>query len=174
MFKPEAFLRGVRAGAFGGKMSKQQEDGCIFLVGQWRSRPRSDQRHLAYALATAEWETDGQMQPIDDGSAERFRGRGYILRTGQPFYERISSLCSIDLVAEPERLLEPEIAAESLFNGLQAGAFTGDEISTFLNDTTVDWVGARRAAGDLHNAGAIASVARAYWVALQGASNCKG
>src|SRR5258708_5323629 len=122
MFNPEAFLRGVRAGAFGGKMSKQQETGCMSLVEQWQSRPRGDQRHLAYALATAQWETDGQMQPVDDGSAERFRGRGYILRTGQPFYERISSLCSIDLVADPERLLEPGIAAESLFGGLQAGA----------------------------------------------------
>jgi hypothetical protein len=143
-------------------------------LDHWEKKQHGCVRCLAYALATATWETRTTMQPIEvgveAGEDPRFRGRGYLPCAGQDFYRRASTLCGIDLVAQPEALLEPPVAAEVLFAGLMAGTFTGVPLTDYLGPTQVDWVGARHAVGTMDAALKTANLVRVYWVALQGAS----
>jgi putative chitinase len=52
----------------------------------------------------------GNTQP---GDGYRYRGRGLIQITGRANYQRVSAALMVDLVNEPERLGEPELAARS-------------------------------------------------------------
>jgi putative chitinase len=48
----------------------------------------------------------------DENSREgwKYRGRGYIMGTGKEFYERFGKFANIDLVSDPDLLLQPELA----------------------------------------------------------------
>lgn len=52
----------------------------------------------------------GNTQP---GDGYRYRGRGLIQITGRANYQRVSTALMVDLVNEPERLGEPDLAARS-------------------------------------------------------------
>lgn len=49
---------------------------------------------------------------ISPGDGAKFIGRGYIQITGRSNYTRYGNLIGIDLVTNPEKALEPEIAAK--------------------------------------------------------------
>lgn len=48
------------------------------------------------------------------GDGERFRGRGFLQLTGRDNYKRYGDRIGIDLVADPDRALEPTVAARLL------------------------------------------------------------
>ncbi len=79
---------------------------------------------LAYALATVEHESwfdtmeeiDGDAQADKygyDGGGE-YKGRGYVMLTGKPNYEAVGEYLGIDLVGNPDLLLDPKISADAL------------------------------------------------------------
>ena len=98
------------------------------------------------------WETGGALRPLEETAESPWRGRGFVCASGQDFYARASDLCGVDLVAEPDKLLDPTTAADVLLAGLEAGAFTGESISAYFGKDGIDWVGARRTVGDMDQA----------------------
>jgi hypothetical protein len=168
-FDGHLFLKAVQRGIFGHRpMTPEQRASCVALLERSQARGASCPRALAYALATATWETGGALRPLEETAESPFRGRGFVCASGEDFYARASDLCGVDLVAEPDKLLDPNTAADVLLAGLEAGAFTGESISSYFSAEGIDWVGARRTVGDMTQAHRIAGLARAYWVALQG------
>ena len=111
----------------------------------------------AYALATAYHETAHTMQPISEkggnayfkrmydiegnrpakarelgnlqpGDGVRFHGRGYVQLTGRANYAVAGVRLGIDLVNNPDRAKEPEIAARILIHGMVEGWFTSRKL----------------------------------------------
>ena len=167
-FDGHLFLKAVQRGIFGKPLTEAQRAGCVAFLERSQARGTRCPRALAYALATATWETGGALRPLEETTGTPFRGRGFVCASGEDFYARASDLCGVDLVSEPERLLDPGTAADVLLAGLESGAFTGESISAYFGPDGIDWVGARRTVGDMTEAHRVAGLARAYWVALQG------
>jgi putative chitinase len=74
----------------------------------------------------------------------RYRGRGLAQITGRDLYARLSELIGVDLVGNPDRALDPDIAAHVLVVGMRDGLFTGKRLSDYINASKTDYVNARR------------------------------
>jgi putative chitinase len=187
MIERQSFFDAVRVSPFSGRLTKGQVAGMEAILAEWERRGLSDLRHLAYMLATAFHETAFKMQPITEygskayfnryegrkdlgntmpGDGYRFRGRGYVQITGRRNYNLASTKLGVDLVANPERALEPTLAAAIMFVGMAEGWFTGVKLSTYFNASKTDWVNARRIINGTDKAQTIASYARSFHAAL--------
>jgi hypothetical protein len=160
-----------------------QVEGHTVLLDEWERRhSEDDRRWLAYALATAYHETGRTMQPIEEWgigagkpygepdivTGKRYYGRGYVQLTWRENYDRAGRHVGVDLVAEPERALESEIAARVLFEGMIVGLFTGKRLVDYFAADREDWRGARRIVNGLDRATRIGRYGRAYFEALGG------
>lgn len=61
-----AFFAGVRAPLFGGRLSQAQVSGMDAILDEWQASGLTDERWLAYMLATAHLETGQAMQPVEE------------------------------------------------------------------------------------------------------------
>lgn len=195
MIDRDRFFRAAREGAFGGRMNQGQVDGINSILDAWERRAEPDLRHVAYTLATTKWETAHTMQPIEErggeayyfrmydrdgerpevarmlgniapGDGVRFRGRGYVQLTGRTNYHKAGKLAGLDLVAQPELALHPDVAALLLIEGMTVGLFTGVGLGRYFNAAVTDWVNARRIINGLDKAEAIAAIGRSFYAAL--------
>lgn len=74
---------------------------------------------------------------LTPGDGARYPGRGYVQLTGKANYAKATKKLramgyDVDLVAQPERAMEPEIAAAILVAGMREGWFTGRDIDDDL------------------------------------------
>lgn len=148
----------------------------------------TDRRKLAYCLATFKWETAHTMKPIDEiggnayfkkrygpgtkvgkmlgntkpGDGALFHGRGYVQITGRNNYAKAKRLTGIDLIKNPERAKEPDLAYQIAIQGMTDGWFTGKKLSNYFFGNTADYVNARRIINGLDQADKIAEIARGY------------
>jgi putative chitinase len=81
--------------------------------------------------AQARYEGRADLGNTEPGDGYRYRGRGLIQLTGRANYARASAALSFDLIAQPEKLGEPELACRSAGwywkeHGLNAFADAGD------------------------------------------------
>lgn len=171
---------------FGKKMTQSQVDGCELIMAASADMLVS---HRAYLLATALHETAATMQPITERGprayfdryevgtrvAERlgnsqpgdgwlFRGRGFVQITGRGNYYRVGRKIGVDLVADPDAALRPDIAARILVEGCAGGWFTGRSLSLYLPG---DYVSARRVVNGTDRADLIAGYAMKFEAALK-------
>jgi len=103
---------------------------------------------LAKILATAWWESGKTMAPVEEGyylgsKAEAFQrklryypyyGRGLVQLTWQDNYRKASEVVGVDLVANPEKALEPRISVKVLFDGMERGWFTGKRLADYIDN----------------------------------------
>lgn len=84
------------------------------------------------------------------GDGYKFRGFGHVQNTGKrnakKASERLNEVFGIkvDLVANPEKRLDPFISAHSLFLGCLEGWWTGKKIDDYINGNKKDYPNARR------------------------------
>jgi putative chitinase len=97
-----------------------------------------------------------------------YRGRGYPQTTGKENYQESGELVGVDLVAAPERMLEPRIAAVTMIESMMRGLYTGKKLSDFINGAKVDYKNARAIinADVKSNGNKIAGYARGFEKAL--------
>lgn len=129
---------------------------------------------IAYVLATVEHETAGTFKPVKEAfwQSERWRqqnfryypyyGRGFVQLTWEYNYRKYSELLDIDLVEEPEKATDPDIALFILVHGFVNGIFTGKKITDYINEKETDFVNARRCINGTDKAEKIAGLARKY------------
>jgi len=152
------FFDNVRDSLFGGGLSQDQVDGCNTLL-DYAEHHGIDDRHLAYVLATTAHETAWTMQPIREQGSESYLkskpyypwiGRGYVQLTWEENYKKADQKLGLNgqLIEDPDLALDPEIAKQVIFIGMDEGWFTGQclgdhiECEDPLTDET-DWYNAR-------------------------------
>lgn len=74
---------------------------------------------------------------LTPGDGAKFAGRGFVQLTGRTNYAKATTKLQalgfdVDLVADPDRAMEPEIAATILVLGMREGWFTGRDIDDDL------------------------------------------
>ncbi|MCI0490182.1 MAG: hypothetical protein L0229_26615 [Blastocatellia bacterium] len=153
----------------------------------------TDRRQLAYCLATFKWETAHKMMPIDEfgstayfnsrygpqtkvgkvlgnrepGDGARFHGRGYVQITGRRNYAKAKALTGVDLISDPDRAKEPELAYRIAIQGMKEGWFTGKKLAQFIKDgQPPDYENARTIINGHDKAQTIADIARRFNEAL--------
>ncbi|MBL8674299.1 MAG: hypothetical protein JNL07_05370, partial [Rhodospirillales bacterium] len=163
MIDRKFFFDHVRRELFGGSLQQDQVDGLNFILDGWEAgHAGKDERWLAYCLATTHHETDRTMRPIREyasgaayegrtdlgntqpGDGVRFKGRGYVQLTGRRNYAVMGATFGVDLEADPDKALEPELAAKIMFHGMITGAFTSRKLADYFDGSTEDWREARR------------------------------
>lgn len=135
----------LRKGLFGGSLSTTQVNSLNYLVqrceGYGLTYPET-----AYVLATAYHETgyaetvngrkviNRDMLPIKERGSESYLrskryypyiGYGYVQLTWEDNFRRIGKLIGVDLLKNPEKALDKDIASEILIKGMVFGWFTG-------------------------------------------------
>lgn len=178
------FFDFLRRQIFGGKMTQAQVDGVNTLLAATEGLPLGDR---AYLLATAAHETAFEMQPIHEygpksyfgkyepttaigkrlgntrpGDGYLFRGRGYVQITGRANYLHASEKLGVDLIADPELAVRPDIAAKILVRGCTEGWFTGKKLSDYS-----DYKAMRAVVNGKDRADLIAGYAREFEAALK-------
>ena len=157
----------MRGSLFHGGITQQQVDGMDAILDAWEDNPRSDNlRHLSYPLATTAHETGFTMQPIeeygkgsgmeygklDPETGQTYYGRGYVQLTWRDNYARADKELSFtgedSCEWHAENALDPDTAAEIMFQGMEEGWFRGDEkgrqtLERYFNETTDDSYSAR-------------------------------
>lgn len=196
MIDRDRFFAAARARPFGGSLTQGQVDGLNAILDEWEARPEfTDRRWLAYMLATAKHETAHTMQPINEyggnsyffrmydpegergdfarrngntqpGDGVRFHGRGYVQLTWRSNYQKMSALVGVDLLDDPDKALDPRVAAAIMFEGMRGGVFTGVGLARYFDGDTDDPVNARRIINGLDRAHDIAAIHRDFLAAL--------
>lgn len=143
------------------------------IIDECRERGLS-RAQTAYALATTFWETNRTMKPVVEAYwlSEEWRkkhlryypwhGRGFVQLTWKANYERASSELGVNLIADPEKALDPDIATRVLVLGMIEGWFTGKKLGDYFTASKTDFVGARRIINGTDKAKAIAEIAMDY------------
>jgi len=136
-------------------LSQEQVTGMNFILREWRRRYGfgGDHRKLAYMLATTYHECAFRMVPITEYGSQAYLeakdyypyiGRGFVQLTWLDNYKKGSEVCDENLVDYPDMALIPDLAAIIMFDGMEAGWFTGKSLSEYFNDTVDDPYNARR------------------------------
>lgn len=103
------------------------------------------------------------------GDGVLFHGRGFVQITGRTNYQHMEKRYNIDLTSDAiaaDFVLNPQLAANIMFYGMETGAFTGKRFADYFNDTDEDWVNARRIINGLDRAELVAGYAGAYYAAV--------
>ncbi|MFN6963216.1 MAG: hypothetical protein ACK4S4_05545 [Pyrinomonadaceae bacterium] len=149
----------------------------------------TDRRKLAYCLATFKWETAHTFEPIDErggdayfnkrygphtrvgkmlgntqpGDGARFHGRGYVQLTGRRNYAKARALTGVDLITEPDRSKDRDLAYRIAVQGMIDGWFTGRRLEQYFKpDGTADFEGARAIINGSDQASRIADIGRRF------------
>jgi putative chitinase len=134
----------------------------------------------AYVLATALWETNRTMKPVKEAywvkNAETWRknnlrywpwyGRGYVQLTWEANYIKAGKSLGLDLITDPDVVMEPGVSAKILVRGSKQGWFTGKRLDHYITLKRSNFRGARRIINGTDKAAEIAKIAKAYDKAL--------
>jgi len=186
---------------FQGRLGVRQVEGIETILRCFEVRSSSqDLRPLAYILATAHHETGRSFQPIREwgsktyltrnydmagdrprlakangntvaGDGIRYAGRGFVQLTWRNNYRRVGEKLGIDLEDMPQLALELDVAASILVRGMQEGWFTGRRLDQYFNETTEDWINARRIVNGTDKAKPIAAYGQAFLAVLKSAGS---
>ncbi len=103
------------------------------------------------------------------GDGYRYSGKGWPQLTGRANYINFGQMLGLDLVGNPDLVLEPAIGAKVLITGMLDGLFTGKKLSDYFTATKQDATQARAIInGDVAANGAKIA---GYWKAFRQALN---
>lgn len=149
------------------------------IVGECLRQGVTDPAQIAYILATAQHESGmgqfmeefasgqayegrrdlGNTQP---GDGVRFKGRGYVQITGRRNYTLYSQLTGQDLVGNPARAADPDVALFTLVHGMTTGQFTGARLDLYVGGNRQDFFNARRTVNGTDRASLISGYAETW------------
>ena len=135
-----------------------------------------DEQKLAYIMATSEWETAHSHEPVVEAFwlSESWRrnnlryypwhGRGFVQLTWEDNYKRAQDELGLGtlLTDDPDKAMEPTIAAQIIVRGMAQGWYTGKKLSDYIGGGQADYVEARRIVNGTDKAKEIADIAEEY------------
>lgn len=143
----------------------------------------TDERQIAYVLATAEHESQnftsleeahGRKQAARRGyegneqdgygSGEEYFGRGYAHLTHWGNYQSLGEALGRgnELAEDPALAADPEVASRVLVIGMRDGLFTRRGLDDYVNEDSTDYWNARRIVNGTDRAADVAELARAW------------
>lgn len=104
-----------------------------------------------------------------------YYGRGHTQNTWYEVYDALTKAAAKtghnwDFLNSPELLLTMEPSIWATFYAMQNGMYTGRRLLVYFNDSTEDWVNARRIINSLDCADLIAGYGKAFYAAIKQAS----
>ena len=166
-----------------GNFNDHQRQGMDFLLTCFENDPdmSADVRWIAYAIATIQRETAGTYQPIaeygkgagrpygepDSLTGQTYYGRGFCQVTWKANYAEFSPITGVDLVAYPDKALDPGIAYKILSYGMVHGSFTGVGLHRYIAGDECDYFNARRIINGIDHAQEIADAAKWFETTLK-------
>ncbi len=78
----------------------------------------------------------------------------------------MSKVTEIDLLVDPSRAMEQDVAATILIEGMRLGGFTGRRLDHYFSAEKAEWVGARRIINGNDRAELVAGYGRIFHAAL--------
>lgn len=181
MKNPAAFFAAVREEGLLGTSLEQHEVGGLNAVLDACGKANWGARWTAYALATADHETNGTMKPVREAYwlSEEWRkknlryypwyGRGYVQITWERNYQKADKALGLrgSLMADKDLAMRPDIAAQIMTRGMEEGWFTGKKLIDYINNDKCDYRNARRIINGTDKADQIAGEANGYLAALR-------
>lgn len=104
-----------------------------------------------------------------DKDGKSWLGRGLPQLTHKRNYEVMSPIVGVDLVADPNRAMEPRTAVKIMFEGMERGSFTAHKLSAHINGQKTDYYNARRIINGVESAAKVATYAKQFEAALRAA-----
>ncbi|TXH15863.1 MAG: hypothetical protein E6R03_06440 [Hyphomicrobiaceae bacterium] len=102
-----------------------------------------------------------------DASGKSWLGRGDVQVTHKDNYAKASKYAGVDLVASPEKMLDPKVSVKVAVGGMVDGIFTGKALRDYLPG---DYKGARRIINGNESAAKVAGYATMFEDAIRTAS----
>lgn len=140
------FYEYVRNAPFGGRITPAQREGLDKILEYWDDQGHTDDRWLAYMLATVFHETAATMQPVEEMGGKKYLqskpyypwyGRGLVQITWEENYKKFGISRATDALKWP-------VALDIMFRGMVDGMFTGRSLGQFFNSRKNDPIGARK------------------------------
>ncbi|MBC7148197.1 MAG: hypothetical protein H5U22_02365 [Rhizobium sp.] len=103
-----------------------------------------------------------------DAEGKSWFGRGLVQITHRRNYERLSASIGVDLVGDPGRAMELDVAVRILVIGMRDGLFSGVKLADAFGRDTADWIGARRIVNGRDRAALVAGYGQAFLAAITG------
>lgn len=197
MIDNSKFFNKINSTIFNKKLNESQKQGMSSLLAEWEKRKLPDVRLLAYILATAYHETATTMQPIKEyggvayltsnydikgsnpsrarkmgntsaGDGVKYCGRGYVQLTWKSNYARFSKEIGIDIVSDPDKAMQDDVASKICMTGLLDArcSFTGVVLTKYINLKSTDYINARRTVNGTDKASMISNYAVQFHGAL--------
>jgi len=154
----EAFFSKFRA--FYGPLTSEQVTGLNYLIANFEVDTESAytnltvwQRQISYLLATTKHEVANRYTPITEYGSQycknysggcTYKGRGYVQLTHDYNYQAMGPITGANLLAYPERALEPDIAYRVMSYGSFHGIFTSRKLGDYVKSGLTDYYNARR------------------------------
>lgn len=147
------------AAEFNTRLTREQGD-AVRAIGHYADAEGvQDPRQVAYMIATA-WH-EARFKPIAEIRAKQgtavydmqekywntgYYGRGLCQLTWKRNYEKFSALLGLDLVSNPDLVLDIEVSARILVLGMARGLFSGKKLGDYFQQPPArpNWLQARR------------------------------
>jgi Chitinase class I len=155
-------------GGLNGSSSKKEVQSAI--VRECKRQGLTLNSQIAYVLATVQHETNETFKPVREAYwlSEEWRrrnlryypyyGRGYVQLTWDFNYKQYGDILGINLLDNPDRVMDPNIALFILVDGMSKGRFTSRKLGSYVNGGKTDFIGAR----DVVNPGDVPALIAGY------------
>lgn len=175
-------LDNINARIFADKLTEVQKTSIQAIIDQCTAQGITDQRQIAYILATAYHECfnprhpETRMTPITEFGGEvylkgkkyyPYYGRGFSQLTWEDNYKKEGLRMGLDLIGSPVLMLQIPTAANSHVYCMVHGSYTGRKLSDYINEVKCDFVNARRIVNGTDKADVIAGYAQKFLAAIQ-------
>lgn len=131
-----------------GPLNDSQVEGLERVLAEWEKRRLQgfSIQKAAAVLATAWWETNQTMQPVREAYwlSEAWRkrnlryypyyGRGTVQLTWDYNYKRAGEKYGLPLVEQPDLALDPDLAVQIMFDGMDEGWFTSKKLDDYIDE----------------------------------------
>jgi len=178
---------------FGGTLPESAVVTMNAMLDEWQKRALTLLTWLADMMSTARGEVGRNMAPVREGFAQSdsaarayvkrnfphyameilghvWYGRGLVqltwLRNYQAFRDEVLRVFGVDIVANPDAVLRPDIAVYIMFEGMIRGVFTGKKLADYFTDKVSDWINARRIINGTDKAAFFGDMGRRFHAAL--------
>ncbi|MGY3942911.1 hypothetical protein [Aeromonas tecta] len=104
---------------------------------------------------------------IDEGDGYKYRGRGCVHLTWKKNYQRAKDNIGVDFINFPEKAADFDYAVSIMIWGMADGVFTGASLNDHINQSSVNYVSARKIINGSDAAALIASYAEKFQYILE-------